>query len=142
MLSLRGRRFGLGPLIAARGGPRRYARATTMALAAAVTASTWSGDRGALAVPIDDPHIGGIGFSGPTTGDLAAIYWNPAALGLIRGINLTFAGTGDATWRALRSIEPETSDGLAFGTFGPLTAPPSLAAGSRRLRRGQRRCRW
>ncbi len=46
------------------------------------------------AVPIDDPHVGGIGFSGPTTGDLAAVYWNPAALGLISGPQLMFAGIG------------------------------------------------
>ena len=46
------------------------------------------------AVPIDEPHVGGIGFSGPTTGDLAAIYWNPAALGLMHGLHVTFSGTG------------------------------------------------
>jgi long-subunit fatty acid transport protein len=34
---------------------------------------------------LDEPHVGGIGFSGPTTGDLTAIYWNPAALGLLQG---------------------------------------------------------
>ena len=45
------------------------------------------------AVPLDEPNIGGIGFSGPTTGDLAATYWNPAALGLMHGLQLTFAGT-------------------------------------------------
>ena len=37
----------------------------------------------ARATPLDDPHVGGIGFTGPTTGDLTSIYWNPAAVGLV-----------------------------------------------------------
>src|SRR5438128_4562303 len=44
--------------------------------------------RSAVAVPLDDPNVGGIGFSGPTTGDPAAVYWNPAALGLMHGPQL------------------------------------------------------
>jgi long-subunit fatty acid transport protein len=43
--------------------------------------------------PLDDPHIGGFTFSGPTSGTLAAVYWNPAALGLVRGLQVTIAGT-------------------------------------------------
>jgi long-subunit fatty acid transport protein len=39
----------------------------------------------ALGSPIDDPHVGGIGFAGPTADDLSALYWNPAALGLGTG---------------------------------------------------------
>src|SRR4051812_41644048 len=54
--------------------------ATLLAAAALATVP-----RSARAVPIDDPDIGGIGFSGPTTGDLAAGYWNPAAPGPIHG---------------------------------------------------------
>jgi long-subunit fatty acid transport protein len=46
------------------------------------------------ASPIDDPHIGGIGFSGPTTGDLAAVYWNPAALGVMPDSQVLVAATG------------------------------------------------
>jgi long-subunit fatty acid transport protein len=45
-----------------------------------------------MAGPLDDPHVGSMGFSGPTTGDLAAIYWNPAALGLIKGYQLMLGG--------------------------------------------------
>ena len=62
--------------------------------AAAVLFAVVAGESRAGAVPIDEPHVGGIGFSGPTTGDLAAIYWNPAALGLMHGLNVTFAGNG------------------------------------------------
>jgi hypothetical protein len=31
----------------------------------------------AAAGVLDDPNVGGVGFGGPTTGDLTAIYWNP-----------------------------------------------------------------
>jgi long-subunit fatty acid transport protein len=41
--------------------------------------------------PIDDPHVGGIGFAGPTTDDLSALYWNPAALGLGTGRRAMFS---------------------------------------------------
>lgn len=51
----------------------------------------------ARAVPIDDPDIGGIGFSGPTTGDLAAVYWNPAALALLHEPQVMFSATGHLT---------------------------------------------
>jgi long-subunit fatty acid transport protein len=47
----------------------------------------------ALASPLDDPHVGDAGFSGPTAGDLGAVYWNPAALGLLHGAELTFSGS-------------------------------------------------
>jgi long-subunit fatty acid transport protein len=47
----------------------------------------------ARAAPLDDPFVGGLSFSGPTSGSLAAIYWNPAALGLVRGFQLMVAGT-------------------------------------------------
>lgn len=43
--------------------------------------------------PLDEPHVGGVGFSGPTTGDLAAMYWNPAALALLRGHRFTLGAT-------------------------------------------------
>jgi hypothetical protein len=46
------------------------------------------------ASPLDDPFVGGMSFSGPTSGNLAAIYWNPAALGLARGFQILIAGTG------------------------------------------------
>ena len=47
----------------------------------------------AHASPIDDPFVGGLSFTGPTSASLAAIYWNPAALGLVRGTQVMIAGT-------------------------------------------------
>jgi len=49
------------------------------------------------AAPLDEPFVGGMSFSGPTSGNLAAIYWNPAALGLVRGLEIMVAGSGRMT---------------------------------------------
>lgn len=84
---------------------------------------------------MDDPHIGGIGFSGPTTGDLAAIYWNPAALGLLEGHQATFAATSQfvSTTVARSPIDAATGrpgGGRSFpeaqggGTSHPFIWPP------------------
>src|SRR6478736_4903459 len=51
----------------------------------------------AAAAPLDEPFIGGMSFSGPTSGNVAATYWNPAALGLVRGVQLMIAGSGRMT---------------------------------------------
>src|SRR5262245_30000338 len=48
----------------------------------------------AAAAPLEDPFVGGLSFSGPTSGNVAAVYWNPAALGLVRGVQLMVAGSG------------------------------------------------
>ncbi|MEO5768671.1 MAG: hypothetical protein ABIS92_10005 [Polyangia bacterium] len=74
--------------------PGRRFRAGVLPVVLAALTGLVLGARSARAVPIDEPHVGGIGFSGPTTGDLAAIYWNPAALGLMHGLHITFSGTG------------------------------------------------
>jgi long-subunit fatty acid transport protein len=47
----------------------------------------------AQASPLDDPFVGGLSFTGPTSPSIAAIYWNPAALGLVRGTQVMIAGT-------------------------------------------------
>ncbi len=75
----------------ARPGPRAH-----LLTAAALLLSFASpfGSLSASASPIDDPHVGGIGFSGPTSDDLSALYWNPAALGLGVGRRITVAATG------------------------------------------------
>ena len=44
------------------------------------------------ATPLDEPFVGGIGFSGPTTGDLTSVYWNPAALSLLTGTEVLLSG--------------------------------------------------
>jgi hypothetical protein len=48
-----------------------------------------------LASPLDDPFVGGMSFNGPTSGNLGAIYWNPAALGLAHGFQILVAGTAE-----------------------------------------------
>lgn len=78
----------------------------------------------AHAVPLDDPDIGGIGFSGPTTGDLAAVYWNPAALGLIHGLQVMVAGKArlSTTTVSRASIDPTTGNPGAGVSFPDVKA--------------------
>ena len=70
------------------------ARAVAALLAAATILPITLVTRLTSASPLDDPFVGGMSFSGPTSGNLAAIYWNPAALGLARGFQIMVAGTG------------------------------------------------
>lgn len=64
----------------------------------------------AFAGPLDDAHVADTGFSGPTTGDLTAIYWNPAGLGLLQGPQVMLGGTLQMTSVevARTSIDPTT----------------------------------
>jgi len=41
---------------------------------------------------VDEPFVGGVGFSGPTSGDPAAVYWNPAALGTTQDWSIQITG--------------------------------------------------
>jgi long-subunit fatty acid transport protein len=87
---------------------------------AGVVALTLLALRGtAAASPIDDPFVAGMSFSGPTSGDLSAIYWNPAALGLMRGFQVMVAGT--ARWSSIgvsrAPIDP--TSGAALGGTQP-----------------------
>jgi long-subunit fatty acid transport protein len=70
----------------------------------------------ALAGPLDDPHVGGVGFSGPTTGDLTAVYWNPAALGLIQGNQFMFGASLRATSVTVDHAPIDPMTGLPGGT--------------------------
>ena len=90
---------------------------------------TLAGARTARAVPIDDPDIGGIGFSGPTTGDLAAVYWNPAALGLLHGGQVTFGATGRLTTTTVAPIDPATGLALPGAKASDFTHPFSWPPG-------------
>jgi long-subunit fatty acid transport protein len=68
---------------------------------------------------LDDPNVGGIGFGGPTTGDLTAIYWNPAALGLMSGVQ---AMLGVSAWRGSLSVKRDPIAGAAGAReFAPVT---------------------
>ena len=82
----------------------------------------------AVAGPLDDARVADSGFSGPTSGDLASIYWNPAGLGLLQGPQIMLGGAWQSTSVAVEraSIDPTT------GTSpGPTTFPS--ASGSSTL---------
>lgn len=114
-----------GPLLAALAGI-----AGTLALVAL--------GGGAEAMPLDEPHVGGIGFSGPTTGDPAAVYWNPAALGMLRGPQLMVSSTLSAGTVTVRrdpigadgtpGAGPAFSTARASETTHPFSWPPGPGA--------------
>ena len=80
----------------------------------------------ARAAPLDDPFVGGVGFNGPTAGNLGAVYWNPAALGLVRGFQLMVAGTTRfTTTTAARAGMPSAT---ARDLTQPLQWPPGPGA--------------
>lgn len=88
----------------------------------------------ARALPIDDPNLGGIGFSGPTTGDLAAVYWNPAALGLMHGPQLMVSSTLSLVTTTVQRAPIDSTTGVAFpaarasGSSHPFSWPPGPGA--------------
>jgi hypothetical protein len=82
----------------------RRGRRDAQALALLAAASLILVASRAAASPIDDPFVTGMSFSGPTSGDLGAIYWNPAALGLMRGFQVMVAGT--ARWSSVGASLP------------------------------------
>ena len=70
----------------------------------------------AVAGPLDDPHAADTGFSGPTSGDLASVYWNPAGLGLLQGPQVMLGGA----WQS-------TSVSVERGAINPATGAPTGA---------------
>jgi long-chain fatty acid transport protein len=88
-----------------------------------------------LAGPLDDAHVADTGFSGPTTGDLTAVYWNPAGLGLMQGPQMMVGGAWQMTnvSVARTSIDPSTGanpgattfpTASGSGTLQPFRLPP------------------
>jgi long-chain fatty acid transport protein len=73
----------------------------------------------ALAGPLDDAHVADTGFSGPTSGDLTAIYWNPAGLGLLQGPQLMLGGSLQVVSTRVdrSSINPLTGTNPGATTF-------------------------
>jgi long-subunit fatty acid transport protein len=65
-------------------------------------------------------------FSGPTSGDLGSIYWNPAALGLMRGFQVMVAGT--ARWSSI-GVQRAPID-MTTGAAVPAGTPGALSPGS------------
>ncbi len=72
--------------------------------------------------PLDDPHVGGIGFAGPTTGDLTSIYWNPGAVGLIEGTQVVVTGTGQFGTTSVKRPSMPSATGTSHQS--PATWPP------------------
>lgn len=77
----------------------------------------------AIAGPLDDPHVGDTGFSGPTTGDLTAMYWNPAGLGLLQGPQIMVGGA----WQLTSVSVARTSIDPATGTNPGATSFPTTS---------------
>lgn len=82
-------------------------------------ASTVAASARGLGAPLDDPHIGGVAFVGPTTGGLPAIYWNPAVLGLTRGNQVTVAGTGVLSRVSVDRAPIDPATGAPGGSLDP-----------------------
>jgi long-subunit fatty acid transport protein len=84
----------------------------------------------ALAGPLDDARAADSGFSGPTSGDLASIYWNPAGLGLLQGPQVMLGGAWQSTSVSVErgSIDPNTGVNPGATNFpsasGSSTAQP------------------
>jgi len=76
--------------------------------------------RTAAAAPLDDPFVGGLTFTGQTSANLGAIYWNPAALGLVRGFQLMAVASAQ-----LSSVDVSRS---------PIDGPPPMTFPSVRAR--------
>ncbi|HEY0711948.1 MAG TPA: outer membrane protein transport protein, partial [Polyangia bacterium] len=96
--------------------------ATFAALAAAVWFATAPSSL-AHASPLDDAHIGGLGFGGPTNDDLSAIFWNPAALGLQGGTRGMVVLSGQRGSRRVSrdAIDPVTGQPGGTRAFAPVT---------------------
>jgi long-subunit fatty acid transport protein len=92
---------------------RRKSLTTTLGIALAFLAAP------ALAGPLDDSHVGDTGFSGPTSSDLGAVYWNPAGLGLLQGGQAIISGSLQTTSVAIdrASIDPQTGSNPGSTAF-------------------------
>ena len=110
-------------------GAGRAGRARTLAALPVVPALFLTlslAGRPAAATPIDDPFVGGMSFSGPTSGDLGAVYWNPAALGLMRGFQVMVAGT--ARWSSIGVSLASQPQATARNLRQPFQWPPGPGA--------------
>lgn len=79
---------------------------------------------GALAGPLDDGHVADSGFSGPTSGDLTSIYWNPAGLGMMQGPQLMLGGSLQATSVRVDRTSIDPASGINPRTSGSGTLQP------------------
>jgi long-subunit fatty acid transport protein len=89
-------------------------RATLVAVVALGMAA-----RAGRAAPLDDPFVGGLGFNGPTAANLGSVYWNPAALGLVRGVQIMVAGTTRVSTTTVRRTGVDVN-GIPSSSLPPL----------------------
>jgi len=94
-------------------------RATLVALATLV-AALFLAARTGRAAPLDDPFVGGLGFNGPTAANLGSVYWNPAALGLVRGVQIMVAGTTRVSTTTVRRTGVDPATGLPDLSLPPM----------------------
>ena len=80
--------------------------------------------RAGRAAPLDDPFVGGLGFNGPTAANLSSVYWNPAALGLVRGVQVMVAGTTRVSTTTVRRTGVDMN-GIPNSSLAPLPAAPA-----------------
>jgi long-subunit fatty acid transport protein len=100
----------------------------TLLLTAAGVALSTGLSSAVRASPLDDPHIGGIGFSSPAAPELSAMYWNPAAIGLVVGNQATLGATGRFTSMTLTRTPIDGGSGLPGGNrrFAPASGHSRL----------------
>lgn len=91
----------------------RRRQAAPLALAPAVLAACLAvaAASPAHAGPLAEPHLGGMVFVGPASPHPSAIFWNPAAAGLMRGLHVYFAGTGRLDVTSVDRDRISTADG-------------------------------
>jgi long-subunit fatty acid transport protein len=93
----------------------RIIQRTTLVAVAALGMAARAGQ----AAPLDDPFVGGLGFNGPTAANLASVYWNPAALGLVRGVQIMVAGTTRVSTTTVRRTGVDMN-GIPNSSLAPL----------------------
>jgi long-subunit fatty acid transport protein len=102
-----------------RGGTvARAPLALGLAIVAAGLLLTLAPER-AVASPLDEPFVGGLSFTGPTSPSIAAIYWNPAALGLVRGTQVMISGSVRYASTTVTRASINPTNGLPGPGFAP-----------------------
>jgi long-subunit fatty acid transport protein len=112
---------GWAPCRTGRRGPR-LARGAAVGVGVSLAILGTLTARDARAAPLDDPFVGGMSFTGPTSASVSAIYWNPAALGLVRGTQLMFAGTVRVSSTTVNRASINQMTGAPGGSFAPGSA--------------------
>jgi long-subunit fatty acid transport protein len=85
----------------------------------------------AHATPLVEPHVGGMVFVGPTHPHVTAIFWNPAAAGLLHGDHIYVSGAGridvttvDRATISTANGEPSASGDLSFASADATAISP------------------